>query len=69
MAPELARALATCCARRIFYIACDPATLARDLAVLLQGGYRIARVKLFDMFPRTAHFESLVELIRSEKQG
>ena len=69
MAPELAHALATCCARRIFYIACDPATLARDLAVLLQGGYRIARVKLFDMFPRTAHFESLVELIRSEKQG
>jgi 23S rRNA (uracil1939-C5)-methyltransferase len=69
MAPGLARAIATCRARRIFYVSCDPATLARDLAVLLPGGYRIARVKLFDMFPRTAHFESLVELIRSEAQG
>jgi len=69
MVPGLAGALATCQARRIFYISCDPATLARDFAVLLQGGYRIARVQLFDMFPRTAHFESLVELIRSETQG
>ncbi len=65
MAPGLAGALARCRARRIYYVSCDPATLARDLAVLQPGGYRIARVKLFDMFPRTAHFESLVELTRS----
>ena len=65
MAPGLADALAACAPRRIFYVACDPATLARDLAVLLHGGYRIARAQLFDMFPRTAHFETMVELIRS----
>ncbi len=69
MTPELAEALTAYGARRIYYVSCDPATLARDLAVLLRGGYRIVRAQLFDMFPRTAHFESLVELIRSETQG
>lgn len=60
--PDIARALATSGLRRILYIACDPATLARDLTLLLQGGYRLIRARLFDMFPRTAHFESLVDL-------
>jgi len=69
LAPGMANKLAACHARRIFYVSCDPATLARDLAVFLQGGYRITRVKLFDMFPRTARFESLVELNDSETQG
>jgi len=56
--------LATSQAARIFYISCDPATLARDLAILLAGGnYRVSRVRLFDMFPRTAHFETVVELL------
>ena len=62
LAPEVAQALAASGVRRIFYVACDPATLARDLAVFLRGGYHLRRAKLFDMFPRTAHFESLVEL-------
>ncbi|MDD4102894.1 MAG: TRAM domain-containing protein [Kiritimatiellae bacterium] len=50
--------------RRVFYVSCDPATLARDLQTLLRGSYRIRRVRMFDMFPRTAHFETLVELQR-----
>lgn len=62
LAPEVAHALAASGFGRIFYVSCDPATLARDLKTLLVGGYRITRVKLFDMFPRTAHFETLVEL-------
>lgn len=53
--------LAASSAKRIFCVSCDPATLARDLQPLVRT-YRIGRVRLFDMFPRTARFETLVEL-------
>ena len=53
--------LANSKARRLFYVSCDPATLARDLQSIVKT-YRIKRVRLFDMFPRTARFETLVEL-------
>ena len=53
--------LANCKAKRIFYVSCDPATLVRDLQTIVKS-YRIKRVRLFDMFPRTARFETLVEL-------
>jgi len=48
-------------AKRLFYVSCDPATLARDLQTLAKA-YRIRRVRLFDLFPRTARFETFVEL-------
>ena len=48
-------------AKRLFYVSCDPATLTRDLQALVKT-YRIRRVRLFDLFPRTARFETLVEL-------
>jgi 23S rRNA (uracil1939-C5)-methyltransferase len=38
--------------------------LARDLGRLCAGGYRIARIQPFDLFPQTAHIETLVELSR-----
>ena len=47
---------------RLFYVSCDPATLARDLSRLSVYGYHITRVQPFDMFPQTAHIETLVEL-------
>lgn len=49
---------------RLLYLSCDPATLARDLGRLCEGGYRIARIQPFDMSPQTAHLETLVELVR-----
>ena len=51
-------------AQRIHYVACDPATLARDLAPLLAAGYRIEEAHLFDLFPQTFHVETVMQLAR-----
>ncbi|MCL1849586.1 MAG: hypothetical protein FWF83_07965, partial [Clostridiales bacterium] len=50
---------------RIVYVSCDPATLARDLRVLIgDGAYTISRIQPVDLFPQTAHIETVVSLIR-----
>jgi 23S rRNA (uracil1939-C5)-methyltransferase len=64
LSPESVRGLLAINVPRLFYLSCDPATLARDLGRLCAGGYRIVRLQAFDMFPQTAHIETLVELIR-----
>lgn len=47
------------------YVSCDPATQARDLRGLLQGGYAIESITLVDLFPQTFHLESVVHLRRA----
>ena len=49
---------------RVVYVSCDPATLARDLAVLCDGGYEVRRVRGVDQFPQTVHVESVVLLTK-----
>ena len=48
--------------RKITYVSCDPATLSRDLAALVQSGYRLERMHLLDLFPQTFHMESVTHL-------
>ena len=50
--------------RKISYVSCDPATLARDLKKLVAAGYKLHSIKAFDMFPQTHHVETVVGLIR-----
>ena len=53
-------ALARFAPRRIVYVSCDPATLARDVALLKQRGYALKNAMAADLFPRCAHVESIV---------
>ena len=46
--------------QRVVYVSCDPATLARDLKAFFQSGYVPQKVTPIDMFPRTAHVETVV---------
>ncbi|MFF9914689.1 class I SAM-dependent RNA methyltransferase [Streptomyces sp. NPDC013457] len=54
-------------ARRIAYVACDPAALARDLAYFKDGGYRVRTLRVFDLFPMTHHVECVAILEPAEK--
>jgi 23S rRNA (uracil1939-C5)-methyltransferase len=63
-APGVLTALLARKPRRIVYVSCDPATLARDLSELLPRGYALRSATAFEMFPQTAELESVVLLER-----
>lgn len=56
-------------ARRIAYVSCNPATLARDVAHLVHGGYRIRHVAVADIFVHTSHLETLMILDAPDRRG
>ena len=66
LAPEVVRAAAQMAPRRIVYVSCDPATLARDVKLFAAEGYGAVRAAAVDMFPDTANVESVVALERRE---
>ena len=58
------RSLLRCAPPRVVYVSCDPETLARDLGVLMRGGYRVRKIQPVDMFPFTEHVETVVLMSR-----
>ncbi|HKZ00250.1 MAG TPA: 23S rRNA (uracil(1939)-C(5))-methyltransferase RlmD [Rhabdochlamydiaceae bacterium] len=60
--PELLHTLGKAHVSEIVYISCMPSTLARDLKILCQDGYKVSSVQAFDMFPQTTHVETVVKL-------
>jgi tRNA/tmRNA/rRNA uracil-C5-methylase (TrmA/RlmC/RlmD family) len=52
--------------RAVAYVACDPAALARDVAIFAERGYRLAGLRAFDLFPMTHHVECVALLVRAE---
>jgi 23S rRNA (uracil1939-C5)-methyltransferase len=66
-ADEPARvAISECAPRRIVYVSCDPATLARDLDWFARRGYATTTLQPFDMLPQTEHVECVAHLVRAD---
>ena len=61
---DVIEAMVTMNPERIVYVSCDPATLARDIKLLEERGYRAVHAEAVDLFPRCAHVETIVQLSR-----
>lgn len=61
---NLLKAITKVSPKKIVYVSCDPSTLARDLKILDENGYKTVEVQPVDMFPQTAHIENVAKLIK-----
>lgn len=68
LAPEVIDAMAEMAPKRIVYVSCDPATLGRDVKLLAQRGYQATRAAAVDLFPGTAHVETVCLLESAKNQ-
>ena len=66
LAPQVRAALGPLAPRRLAYVSCDPAILARDAHALMEAGYRLRHVRPIDLFPQTYHVESVALWERAE---
>jgi tRNA/tmRNA/rRNA uracil-C5-methylase (TrmA/RlmC/RlmD family) len=66
LSPKALAKVAELAPARVIYVACKPASLVRDLPVLLHAGYRLTRLSGVDMFPRTPHVEAIALLRRAD---
>ena len=66
VSPDVIEAMAAMGPRRIVYVSCDPATLARDVKLLRERGYALQIAEAVDLFPRCAHIETVCLLSRQE---
>ena len=66
--PMVTGALVLSKAHRVIYVSCDPATLARDLRKLVDGGFCLTAVQPIDLFPHTQHIECVTILDRHPRQ-
>ncbi len=64
VAPEGMRGLIGLSPARVVYVSCDPTTLARDAALLVEAGYRLEQVQPVDLFPQTYHIETVALFVR-----
>ena len=60
-------AIASVKPKRVVYVSCNPATLARDLAYMKTRGYETQKVQPVDMFPQTHHVETVVLMSRVDR--
>ena len=67
MSPEAVEAVSAMSPERVVYVSCDPATLARDLAIFKPLGFEAQKAVAVDMFPRTMHVETVVLMSRVDK--
>lgn len=67
--PALLHTIAGMAPERIVYVSCNPATLARDCAILSGLGYTVKKAAPVDMFPRTGHVETVVLITKSKSRG
>ena len=64
--PKILPALGAMPCRRLVYVSCNPRSAAADIAALAASGLRLVRVRPIDLFPHTAHVESVLTLERGE---